>query len=99
MHSDELHDVYLSNIIRVIKSRRMSWVGNVACVGEGRYACKNLVRKSEGGNHLKYLVENWRMILKWFVNKSVGRVLAGWIWLRIRTSGKILGFCSGAVRK
>lgn len=99
MHSDELHDVYSSNIIRVIKPRRMSWVGNVTCVGEGGYACKVLVRKSEGRNHLKDLIENWRIILKWFFNKSIGRVLTGWIWLRIRTSGKILGFCSGAVRK
>jgi len=37
----------------------MRWVGNVAYVGEGRYACKVLVRKPEGRNHLKDLVENW----------------------------------------
>jgi hypothetical protein len=69
-----LHVVYLSNIIRVFKSRRMSWVSNVACVGEGRDACKVLVRKPEGRNHLKDLVENWRVILKWFFTKFNGRV-------------------------
>jgi hypothetical protein len=31
----ELHNLYSSpNIIRYIKSRRMGWVGNVACMGE-----------------------------------------------------------------
>jgi len=73
LHSDELHDVYSSNI-RVSKSRRMIWVGNVAYVGEGRYTCKILVRKSESRNDLKDLVENWRIVLKWFFNKSIRRV-------------------------
>jgi hypothetical protein len=36
-HNDELHSRYSSpNIVRVIKSRRMRWVGHVACMGEGR---------------------------------------------------------------
>jgi len=34
LHNEELYDVYSSpNIIRVIKSRRMRWVGNVARMG------------------------------------------------------------------
>jgi hypothetical protein len=36
------------NIIRVIKSRRMRWVGHVAHMGEMRNAYKILVGKSEG---------------------------------------------------
>jgi len=52
----------------------MIWVGNVAYVGEGRYTCKILVRKSESRNDLKDLVENWRIVLKWFFNKSIRRV-------------------------
>jgi hypothetical protein len=32
----------------VIMSRRMRWVGNVACIGEKRNAYKILVRKCEG---------------------------------------------------
>ena len=35
LHDEELNDLYSSlNIIRVIKSRRMRWVGHVACMGE-----------------------------------------------------------------
>ena len=34
LHNEELNDLYCSpNIVRVIKSRRMRWVGHVARVG------------------------------------------------------------------
>jgi hypothetical protein len=34
LHNEELHDQYYPpNIVRVIKSRRMRWVGHVARVG------------------------------------------------------------------
>jgi hypothetical protein len=37
LHNDELHSLYSSpNIVRVIKSRRMWWTEQVACMGEGR---------------------------------------------------------------
>jgi hypothetical protein len=37
LHNDELHNLYSSpNIVRVVKSRRMRWVGHVAHMGEGR---------------------------------------------------------------
>jgi hypothetical protein len=49
LHNEELHRVYTSpDIIRVIKSRRMKRVGNVACMGDMRNACRILVRKPEG---------------------------------------------------
>jgi hypothetical protein len=36
LHNDELHNLYSSlNIVRVIKARRLRWVGHVACMGEG----------------------------------------------------------------
>ena len=36
LHSEELNDLYTSpNIIRVIKSRRMRWIGHVAATGRG----------------------------------------------------------------
>jgi hypothetical protein len=41
------------NIIRVIKSRRMSWVGHTACMGAMRNAYKILVGKSEGKRPLQ----------------------------------------------
>jgi len=36
LHNDELHGLYSStNIVRVIKSRRMRWAGHVARMGRG----------------------------------------------------------------
>jgi hypothetical protein len=44
LHNDELHRLYSSpNIVRVIKSRRMRWVGHVARMGEGRGVYRILV--------------------------------------------------------
>jgi hypothetical protein len=36
LHNEELNDLYLPNIVRVVKSRRMRWVRHVARMGEGR---------------------------------------------------------------
>jgi hypothetical protein len=37
LHNEELRDLYsLPNTIRIIKSRRMRWVGHVARMGEKR---------------------------------------------------------------
>jgi hypothetical protein len=38
LHNEELNDLYSSNSIRVIKSRRMKWAGHVARVG-GKERC------------------------------------------------------------
>jgi hypothetical protein len=39
LHNEELHNLYSSpNIIRMIKSKRMRWVGHVARMGETRNA-------------------------------------------------------------
>jgi hypothetical protein len=41
LHNDERHSLYSSpNIVRVIKSRRLKWVGHVARMGEGGPKCK-----------------------------------------------------------
>jgi hypothetical protein len=48
LHNDELHSLYSSpNIVKVIKSRRMRWVGHVARMGEGRNVYRVLVRRPE----------------------------------------------------
>ena len=43
LHNEELHSLYRSpNIVRVIKYRRLRWVGHVARMEEGRSAFKIL---------------------------------------------------------
>ena len=49
LHNEELNDLYCSpNIVRVIKSRRMRWVGNVARMRDRRRVYRVLVGKPEG---------------------------------------------------
>ena len=49
LRNEELNDLYSSpNIVRVIKSRRMRWGGNVVRIGEERGAYRVLVGKPEG---------------------------------------------------
>jgi hypothetical protein len=49
LHNEELRDLYSSpSIIRIIKSRRMRWVGHVAREGEKRNSYRLLVGKPEG---------------------------------------------------
>jgi hypothetical protein len=36
LHNEELNDLYSSpNIVRVIKSSKMKWIGHLACIGRG----------------------------------------------------------------
>ena len=49
LHNEELNVLYsLPNIVRLTKSRRMRWEGNVACMGEGKGVYRVLVGKPEG---------------------------------------------------
>jgi len=49
LHNEELNDLYSSpNIVRVIKSRRMRWVGHVARMGEERGGVYGLVGETGG---------------------------------------------------
>jgi hypothetical protein len=48
VHNKELHNLYSSpSIIRIIKSRRMRWVGHVARMGEKRNVYRLLVGEPE----------------------------------------------------
>ena len=56
----ELNDLYSSpNIVRVIKSRRMRWVGHVARMGEERGVYRVLVGKPEGKRPLGRPRHRW----------------------------------------
>jgi hypothetical protein len=49
LHNEQLRDLYSSpSIIRIIKWRRMRWVGHVARMGEKRNAYRLLVGMPEG---------------------------------------------------
>jgi len=47
------------NIVRLIKWRRMRWVGQVACMGEERGVIRVLVRKPEGRRPLGRPRRRW----------------------------------------
>jgi hypothetical protein len=50
--NEELNDMYsITNIMRVVKSRRMRWAWYVARMGEGRGVHMALVGKPEGRSH------------------------------------------------
>jgi hypothetical protein len=60
LHNEELRDLYFSpSIIRIITSRRMKWVRNVARMGQKRNAYRLLVRKPEGKRSLGRLRRRW----------------------------------------
>jgi hypothetical protein len=86
LHNEELHNVYASpDIIRVIKSRRMRWVGRVARMGNTRNSYKILIEKHERKRPLgrpRRWEDNIRMDLS-----DIG---TGCIWLRIGISCGLL---------
>jgi hypothetical protein len=66
----------LTNIVRVIKSRRVRWAGNVARIGEGRGVYRVLVGKPEGKRSRRRWEDNVRMDLQ-----EVGCRCEDWIGL------------------
>jgi hypothetical protein len=53
LHNEELHHLYSSlTIVLVIKSRRMRWKENVACMGEGTGMYRVFMGKSKGKRSL-----------------------------------------------
>jgi hypothetical protein len=60
LHNEELHNLYSSpSIIRMIKSKRMRWAGNVAGMGERKNAYRVLAGKPEGRRPLGRLRRRW----------------------------------------
>jgi hypothetical protein len=52
LHNEGLNDLYsLPNIVRVVKSRRMRWAGDVARMGKDRGVHRVLVGKPEEKGH------------------------------------------------
>ena len=84
LHNEELSDLYsLPNIVRVVKSRRMRWVGHVARMGEGI----GVVGKPEGKRPLGRPRRRWQDNIKMDLQEVGGVVRTGLSWLRIGTGG------------
>ena len=65
LHNEELNDLYSSpNIVLVIKSRRMRWVGHVAHMGEGRGMYRVLVGNHGGKRPLERPRRRWENNIK-----------------------------------
>ena len=65
LHNEERNDLYsLLSIVRVIKSRRMRWTGDVARVGERSSVYSALVGKPEGKRPLGKTRRRWEDNIK-----------------------------------
>jgi hypothetical protein len=81
LHNEELNDLYsLPNIVRVVKSRRMSWAGCVARMGEDRGVYRVLVGKPEGKRPLGGPRRKWEDNIKRDL-QEVGGDRGDWIEL------------------
>jgi hypothetical protein len=81
LHNEDLHDLYSSpSIIRIIKSRRMTWAGHVARMGKKRNVYRLLVGKPEGkrplGRPRRRWIDNIKMDLL-----EMGLSVVDWIGL------------------
>ena len=90
LHKEEFNDLYTLNIVWVIKSRRMKWVGHVALMGDRRGEYRVLVGKPEKMRPLGRPRHSWRIILRWIFRKWIEGVWCGLTWLRIGTCGRHL---------
>jgi hypothetical protein len=85
----ELNDLYSSpNIIWVIKSRRVRWVGYVAPRGHRRFFWWGNLRERD---YLEGPGVDGRKILKWILRKSDGEAGTAMMWLRLRTGNSSEG--------
>jgi len=88
LHDKELNDLHSSpNIVRVIKSRRMGWVGNVAHMGEEWGCIRSWWGNRREGDHWGDLgVDGW-IILVWISRRWNMGIWTGLGWPRIETGG------------
>jgi hypothetical protein len=78
---NELHSLYSSpNIVRVIKSRKMRWIGHVARMGEGRGVYRVLVGRPQWKRPLGRPSHRWEDNIKMYLRET-GIDGANWILL------------------
>jgi hypothetical protein len=80
----------MENIVRVVKSRRMKWVGHVATFGVGRGVCRVLVGRPKGKRPLGRPRSRWEDNIKMGLRETgiVGKNSNG--WLGMGSSGWLL---------
>ena len=79
LHNEELNDLYCSpNIVRVIRSGRVCWVGLVARIGERRVVLRVLVGKPERKRPLRTPGRIWEDNIKMDL-QDVKRGVKNWI--------------------
>jgi hypothetical protein len=76
LHNVELHNLYSSaSIIRIIKSRKMRWAGQVARMGEKRIVYRLVVGKPERKRPLRRPRRRWLDNIKMnLLDKELGDV-------------------------
>jgi hypothetical protein len=91
LHNEDLHGLYSSpSIVRVIKARRIRWVGHVACMGEVRGAYIFLVGWPEGRRLLGRPRRRWEDNIEMDLREIRLGMWIGFIGLRIGTGGGLL---------
>jgi hypothetical protein len=80
-HFDKLHNLYCShNIIHVMKSRRMGWVGHVACTSNIINSYRISVRQPQGRRLHGRLWHRWQHNIKMDL-REIYCVYVDWIEL------------------
>jgi hypothetical protein len=88
LHNEELNDLYsLTNIVRVVKSRRIRWAGHVERMGRIEVCTGFLWGSLRERGYWGHQDIDGRIILRWIFRKLEGVVGTGWNWLRIGTGG------------
>lgn len=82
----------LSNVIRLINSRRIKWVGKVASMGRWEIETKFCLKRLNGRDHSEDLDIDGRSKLTWVLGKEVWTAWIRFSWFRIGTGGVI--FCA-----
>jgi hypothetical protein len=81
LHNDELYSLYSSpNIVKVIKSKSMRWVGHVACMGKGRGVYRVLIGRPKRKGPLGRPWHRWEDNIKRDL-REIGINGVKWIWL------------------
>jgi hypothetical protein len=91
LHNKEPNNLhYSTNTIRVIKLRRIRWVGHVECMGTRRGVYSVLVGKPEGKRPLGRSWRRKKDNIKIDLLEMGCRAWTGLIWLRIGTGNGVL---------